>query len=322
MDTDNLGLEARARQVCVNAERSRNRASGAWPRHQSAEASRVTPQVPATARVQRLSRDPDVYKQIAKLPPELVANLPEQPTRSPCMILEHPHQATSPFHEDWTQVPNSWTDPEAWQEEVRRRDLRNVMIMETLLDSRTVFYSSSGNSMWPIVQNGDYCLFHPIQAVTADEAPLVGIQKFESTISVGDIVFCRVQPTQQFYAHFVRQISEHAYDAEYGTFATQYWIGGLPMCNNARPFNGHAFRRHIFGILKAVFVQEDRHFLKRPHPRDTVVAAQTLYETVRPLVQQNERCPWAKQLCKAHESPEMAPPEDDNHVVQRRRPGR
>ena len=94
------------------------------------------------------------------------------------------------------------------------------------------------------------------------------------------------------------------------------------MRNNARPFNGHAFRRRIFGILKAVFVKEDRQFLKRPHPRDTVGAAQTLYETARPLVQQNERCPWAKQLCKAHESPEMAPPEDDNHVVKRRRPGR
>ena len=321
MDTDNLGLEARARQVCVDAERSRNRASGAMPRHQSAESSRATPQVSATARVQRLSSDPAVYKQIAKLPPELVANLPEKPTRSPWMILEHPHQATSPFHEDWTQVPNSWTDPEAWQEELRRRDLRNVMIMETLLDSRTVFYSSSGNSMWPIVQNGDYCLLHPIQAVTALKAPSVEIQKCESTISVGDIVFCRVQPTQQFYAHFVRQICEHAYDAENGTHATQYWIGGLPVRNNTRPLNGHAFRRHIFGILKAVFVQGDKHFLKRPHPLDTVEASQTLYDTVCPLVLQNERCPWARELCKAHESPEMVPPEDDNNVAKRRRPG-
>jgi len=321
MDTENLGFEARARQVYVDAERSRNRASGARPRHKSAEASRVTPQVPATARVQRLSRDPDVYKQIAKLPPELVANLPEQPTRSACMILEHPHQATSPFHEDWTKVQNSWKDNEAWQEELRRRDLRNVMIMESLLQSRTVFYSSTGNSMWPIVQSGDYCLFHPIQAVTADEARLVGIQKFESTISVGDIVFCRVQPTQQLYAHFVRQTA-WAYDNEYGTFATQYWIGGLPSRNQPRPLNGHAFRRHIFGILKAVFVEEERHFLKRPHPRDTVEAAQTLYEKVRPLVQENEQCPRAQQLCKAQQSPEMAPPEDDNHVVKRRRPGR
>ncbi|CAK0808754.1 unnamed protein product, partial [Prorocentrum cordatum] len=108
------------------------------------------------------------------------------------------------LHADWARAPNSYNDPDAREKEMRLRDKRNGMIMERLGAGAPVFYSSSGNSMWPLVQSGDHCLFHPIQAITAmDGSPHI-IEKDESPIAVGDVVFCRVQPTHQYYAHFVR----------------------------------------------------------------------------------------------------------------------
>ena len=74
-------------------------------------------------------------------------------------------------------------------------------------DGRSVFYKSSGNSMWPLVQSDDACTFHPIQAVTAMDGRH-GVQKEASEIGVGDIVFCQVQRSQQYYAHIVLMIEE------------------------------------------------------------------------------------------------------------------
>ena len=193
-------------------------------------------------------------------------------------------------------------------EALRRRDVRSVMIKNALLALRPVFYSSSGNSMWPMVQDGDHCLFHPIQAVTAEDGS--SIVKPASDIAVGDVVFCSVKPTGQFYAHFVRDVTTCEYDAEY----TKYWIGGLQVRGNKRPLNGHCFRADIFGILKAVFVNMDGRYCQRPHPLEHVEQfyahhrTRTLYETLLPLVLENEWCPQAKQFCEAFESPDMQPP--------------
>ena len=89
---------------------------------------------------------------------------------------------------------------EKWKLELSLRDQRNMMIRESLDAGRSVFYTSSGKSMWPLVQSNDACLFHPIQAVTAEDG-VHAIQKKASEIGVGDIVFCQVQPSQQYYAH-------------------------------------------------------------------------------------------------------------------------
>ena len=99
-----------------------------------------------------------------------------KPTRLPPLLFESPHEAAPSFHEDWTIVPGSRYDPEAWEKELRLRDVRNKMIREQLAEGRAVFYKSSGNSMWPLVQSEDACTFHPIQAVTAREG-MHGIQK-------------------------------------------------------------------------------------------------------------------------------------------------
>ena len=79
------------------------------------------------------------------------------------------------------------------------------MIQASLNAGRSVFYKSTGSSMWPLVQSEDACTFHPIQAVTAKGGKF-SIQKEASEIEVGDIVFCQVQPSQLFYAHIVHKV--------------------------------------------------------------------------------------------------------------------
>ena len=115
--------------------------------------------------------------------------------RLPDLVLDGEHEAAPPLEEDWTLVRDQDT-------EKRLRDVRNKMIREQLSEGRTVFYKSSGDSMWPLIQSGDACLFHPIQVVTA-EAGVHSIVKEASKIEVGDIVFFAVQPYNQYYAHIV-----------------------------------------------------------------------------------------------------------------------
>ena len=50
---------------------------------------------------------------------------------------------------------------EKWEQELRLRDARNRLIRELLNEGRSVFYRSSGSSMWPLVQADDGCWFRP-----------------------------------------------------------------------------------------------------------------------------------------------------------------
>ena len=116
-------------------------------------------------------------------------------TRLTDLIMQSPQEAAPSFHEDWTIVEGSANDPEKWEMEQRLRDARNRMIKDYLIDGRSVFYKSSGSSMWPLVQLGDACTFHPIQAVTAMDANIKPTKE-ASELGVGDIVFCQVQRRQ------------------------------------------------------------------------------------------------------------------------------
>eukprot|EP00959_Pyramimonas_sp_CCMP1952_P259866 5433143-Pyramimonas_sp.AAC.1 len=68
---------------------------------------------------------------------------------------------------------------------MRLRDKRNGMIMQRLVAGVPVFYSSSGNSMWPLAQSGDHCLFHPIQAVTAMDGPPISSRRTSPPLPSG-----------------------------------------------------------------------------------------------------------------------------------------
>ena len=174
----------------------------------------------------------------------------------PDLVVEGPHEAQPSFHDDWTLVEGSRSDPEKWELELRLRDARNRMIREHLSAGRTVFYKSSGNSMRPLVQANDACTFHPIQAVTADEG-VHSIVKEGSEIEVGDVVFCEVQRSKQYYAHIVL---EKTWD--YHAEATAYWIGNIQ-----KHKNGWCLREHIFGILVDVQVWWQGQYYSRPLPR-------------------------------------------------------
>ena len=71
------------------------------------------------------------------------------------MALQGAHEATPPFHDDWTIVKGSSCDAGKWELEIRLRDSRNKLIREHLHEGRIVCYQSSGNPMWPLVQSND-----------------------------------------------------------------------------------------------------------------------------------------------------------------------
>ena len=135
--------------------------------------------------------------------------------------------------------------------------------------------------MWPLVQSDDACTFHPIQAVTAKDG-VHSIQKDASVIEVGDIVFCCVQRSQQYYAHIVLGVSKCFHTQE-----DQYWIGNIQGV-----YNGWCYREHIFGILVEVQqVWEDGQYYSRPHPK-------TNFAEVRALVKDDRWNSRAQMLCE------------------------
>ena len=95
------------------------------------------------------------------------------------------------------------------------------------------------------------------------------IQKEASEIGVGDIVFCQVQRSQQYYAHIVLEEEFDYYARE-----PKYWIGNIEQRKN-----GSCFREHIFGILVEVQVEWEDECYSRPFPKD--VFEQVLWLTQR-----------------------------------------
>ena len=137
--------------------------------------------------------------------------------------------------------------------------------------------------MWPLVQSNDACLFHPIQAVTAEDG-VHAIQKKASEIGVGDIVFCKVQPSQQYYAHIVLYVEQSYHHQE-----PKYWIGNIE-----RHKNGWCLREHIFGILVDVEVEKPgkEGYYQRPFPKKA-------FEQVNKLVKADRWSKDAEKLCEA-----------------------
>ena len=126
----------------------------------------------------------------------------------------HPAQ-----EKDWTLHPG---DKEAEEE---ARAVRNAMIKALLTSNRSVQYRSSGNSLAPFVYSGDVTMWEPVTD--------------HSTLVVGDIVWCLVQPTQRYYGHAIHEIGDW--------YGQTYWrIGNLKQPPH---MNGWCYAEHIFGVL-------------------------------------------------------------------------
>ena len=91
-----------------------------------------------------------VHKSIALLYGQEAAEVMKtMPRRLPDLVLTGPHEAAPQFHEDWTKVDGSDRDPDKWEMELALRESRNRLIKDNLIKGKSVFYKSSGNSMWP-----------------------------------------------------------------------------------------------------------------------------------------------------------------------------
>ena len=75
-----------------------------------------------------------------------------------------------------------------------------------------------------MVQSGDGCLLHPIQAVPA--AVDVPIEKTVSPIGVGgDIVFCKIK--EEYFCHIVQKVERPKHDEPGHKHHTKYYIGNI-----------------------------------------------------------------------------------------------
>ena len=104
-----------------------------------------------------------------------------------------------------------------------------------------------------------------------------------SEICVGDIVFCQVQHSQQYYAHIVlgsEQPNYHTWPEP------MYRIGNIQ-----RHINGWCLREHIFGILVDVQVWWDGQYYSRPLPK-------TVFAQVQDLVKEHRWNRVAAKLCE------------------------
>ena len=213
---------------------------------------------------------------------EASAVMGSTPTLQVPVMFDSPHEAVDIFDQDWTQVPGrTKSDADKLETEFKRRDLRNRMIRERLAEGRPVRYVSTGNSMSPLVQGNDACTFLPTQAVTAEHG-MHAVQKKASEISVGDIVFCQVQPGERYFAHIVLEVVQPNYYTE----AKYYQIGNITGHRN-----GWCFREQIYGILVDVQVLWDGQYYSRPLPKG-------IFAQVRELVQKRRWNKAAEKLCE------------------------
>ena len=107
------------------------------------------------------------------------------------------------------------------------------------------------------------------------------VEKEASEIHVGDIVFCQVQRSGQYYAHIVLEIQHDLFGRE-----PKYWIGNIEQRHN-----GWCYREHIFGILVEVQVECEGRYYTRPLPR-------TVYLEVKDLVRWDRWSQRAQDICE------------------------
>ena len=134
------------------------------------------------------------------------------------MIVEA-HRVHPSEEIDWTLHDGD----EEWEE--RDRAIRNGMITDLLTSGRSVQYRSTGHSLKPVVYSGDVTMWGPVTD--------------HSTLVVGDIVFCLVQPTQRYYGHAIHMIGDWG--------GKTFWqIGNL---KDPPHMNGWCYAEHIYGVV-------------------------------------------------------------------------
>ena len=135
-----------------------------------------------------------------------------------------------------------WTRSQSWDEELKRRDLRNRMIKKQLTEGTSVQYRSTGNSLWPKVKSGDCCILEPVL--------------YPDNLKVNDIVFCEVQWGNRFYAHMILAIQWHK-TAESAS-GEETWKRYFTIGNINGHVNGWCYDEHVYGRLVEVIIPKDQ----------------------------------------------------------------
>ena len=146
------------------------------------------------------------------------------PPHCPMPTRPAPMRISLAFEIDPTQEVD-WTAARDQHDERSLQSVRDYMIRDMLQSNRPVQYRSSGNSLWPMVRSGDVTMWEPVTDV--------------STLVVGDVVFCCVQPSGIFYGHMIHKI---------GTWeGALFWqIGNM---KDPPRINGWCLAEHIYGRL-------------------------------------------------------------------------
>ena len=133
----------------------------------------------------------------------------------------HEVLATDAFNFEWTKDGN-------YKTELALREKRNRMIKKRLQSGQSVHFISGGDSLAPMIISGDICKYDPA--------------KDDADVGVGDIVFCQVNPTKQYFAHAVM---EKTWCPEVGAW---YYVIG----NASGWENGWCWIANIYGKLRRV----------------------------------------------------------------------
>ena len=116
---------------------------------------------------------------------------------------------------------------------------RRYELMKNQLSSGgTVKMTVSGNSLSPLVNNKDTCLFHPI------------LPGWNSHIEAGEVVICCSMPDRKICCGLVWRRYEFWTDC--GTQADCYIIGNAK--EGDERVLGHCLREHMYGILTKAYL--------------------------------------------------------------------
>ena len=100
------------------------------------------------------------------------------------------------------------------------------------MEGKPIQYKSTGTSLQPLVCSGDTCFLYPYRPEN-------------TTLEVGDIVFCQAMDRGYFWTHLIWKTTKYWH---YGLERDVYWIGNNKPGKDAK-LNGWCFDEHIFGYL-------------------------------------------------------------------------
>ena len=115
---------------------------------------------------------------------------------------------------------------------------RNLVIKDRLQDGNPVQFRVWGQGMYPRVHKGDCCIFEPVVCL--------------STLRVGDIVFCQLEPQGKYCAHMINGVpKQSAASAQYTDDDLDGWLTFHISTQHAKRV-GKCYGHNIYGLLVEV----------------------------------------------------------------------